>query len=122
MMSLGRCHGRVLTPTTRRFAVADIELTEDDFALIRARTAKAAFTAAVALALQELAICPADEAPQAFFLKALRQNMKRAGNPLARYPMPPQEREKLRQYYRLFLGAYRDPHLLANLPSTSTKQ
>ena len=101
--------------------MADIELTEGDFAMMRSLTAKAGFTSAVALALQELVGCPADEAPQDFFLKALRQNMKRVGNPLARHPLPQAEREKLRQYYRLFLGFYRDPNLPANLSPTSTK-
>lgn len=101
--------------------MADIELTEDDFALMRSLTASAAFTGAVALTLQELAVCPADEAPQDFFLKVLKRNLNRIDSPLVRSPLPANERLALRQLYRVLIGFYRDPNLPANLPPTSTR-
>ena len=48
--------------------------------------------------------------------------MKNASAPTAPYPLPQEERVALRQYYRLFVGLFRDPSRLENLPSDATKQ
>ena len=98
-----------------------IKLTEEDFAIMRGKSAMAAFTSAVALCFLRAAELPDGKAVQDFLLKELQQNLKSASAPNAPFPMPEKERKSLRQYYRLFLGFYRDPNLPQNLPNDSTK-
>ena len=99
----------------------EIELTDEDLRIMYGRSAKAAFTAAVASCFLKLAERPDGATLQGFLLKALQESLKRAEAPNAPYPMPQAERIELRQYYRLFLGFYRDPNRLENLPSDVTK-
>ena len=99
-----------------------IELTDEDLAIMYGLSAKAAFIQAVAGCFLALAQHPNGEALQDFLLTTLKANLKKVSNPNAPYPMPLDERIALRQYYRLFVGFYRDPNRLENLPSDVTKQ
>ena len=102
--------------------MSEIELTDEDMSLIYGRSAKAAFISAVASCFLRLAEHPDGEALQDLLLTDLKASLKKASNPSAPYPMPLDERIALRQYYRLFVGFYRDPNRLENLPSDATKQ
>lgn len=101
--------------------MAEIKLTEEDLKIIYGRSAIAAFLSSVAGALQALAERPDGEALQDFLLKALQDDLKKVSSPHAPHPMRREERERLRQLYRVFLGFYRHPTLPVNLPSDSTK-
>ena len=97
----------------------DIELTEEDLAIIYGRSAMAAFLSSVAGALHALEECPDGAAAQDLLLKALSENLQKTAAPRAPFPMTEPEREGLKQLYRVFLGFYRDPKVLANLPRDS---
>ena len=102
--------------------MSEIELTDEDMAILRGLSAKAVFIAAVSECFLALAARPDGEALRDLLLTTLKASLKKASHPKARYPMPLDERIALRQYYRLFLGFYRDPNRLENLPSDATKQ
>ena len=101
--------------------MSEIELTDEDLQIMYGRSAKAAFTASVASCFLELVERPDGEELQRLLLKALQESLKRMEAPNASYPMSHAERVDLRQYYRLFLGFYRDPNRLENLPSDVTE-
>ena len=98
-----------------------IELTDDDFAIINGRSATAVFMNSLAGALHSLEERPDGAAVQDFLLTALLNNLRGMASTRAPRPMTPQEREKLKQLYRVFVGFYRDPTALANLPEDSTQ-
>ena len=98
----------------------EINLTDEDLAIVYGRSALAAFMGSLAQAMQQLTECPNDVAPQDFLLKALQENLRRVSSPNARYPMDEKERALLAQHYRVFLAFYRDPNALVNLPADST--
>ena len=97
----------------------DIELTEEDLAIIYGRSAMAACLSSVAGALHALEECPDGAAAQDLLVKALSENLQKTAAPRAPFPMTEPEREGLKQLYRVFLGFYRDPKVLANLPRDS---
>ena len=93
----------------------EIELTDEDLSIIRSRSAKAAFIAAITSCFLRLAEDRNGEALQDLLLTTLQESLKKVSAPNAPYPMPENERKALRQYYRLFVGFYRDPNRLENL-------
>ena len=99
-----------------------IELTEEDLNIMYGRSAKAAFIASVATCFLRLSEHRDGEALQDLLLTTLKESLRNASAPTVPYPMPQEERVALRQYYRLFVGFYRDPNRLENLPSDVTKQ
>lgn len=102
--------------------MSGLKLTDDDLQIMYGRSAKAAFIAAVARCFLKAGERPDGAVLQSWLLKALQENLKRVSSPSAPFPLPEAEQEELRQYYRLFLGFYRDPNLPENLPSDATKQ
>ena len=101
--------------------MSEIKPTDEDLKIMYGRSAKAAFTAAVAECFLKLAECPNGELLQEFALTVLKDSLKRLESPEAPHPMAPDDRIELRQYYRLFVAFYRDPNRLENLPSDVTK-
>ena len=99
----------------------DIELTDEDLAIIYGRSAIAAFLSSVSGALHSLEARPDGADVQDLLLKALSKNLRQMATPRAPFPMTERERERLKQLYRVFLGFYRDPSALANLPRDSTQ-
>ena len=99
--------------------MSEIDLTDEDMSMIYGQSAISVFLATVAVSLQGLAEHPGGATLQDFLLKGLQENLKRALSPNAPYPMEQKERELLAQYYRVFLGFYRDPNSLVNLPTDS---
>ena len=98
-----------------------IELTDEDMAIINGRSAIAAFLSSVAGALHALEERPDGADVQDLLLKALSKNLQKTAALRAPFPMTEPEREGLKQLYRVFLGFYRDPKVLANLPRDSTQ-
>lgn len=94
-------------------------LTGEDLAIMRGSSAQGAFIASVAECFLRAGELPGGEALQDFLLTALKTSLKKASSPNAPHPMSHPERMALRQYYRIFLGFYRDPNRLENLPSDS---
>ena len=82
----------------------------------------AVFTASVAECFLRMGEHRDGETLQDLLLTTLQESLKKVSSPNAPYPMPQSEREALRQYYRLFIGFYRDPNRLENLPSDVTRQ
>ena len=98
-----------------------IALTDDDMRIVYGISAKAAFTSAVAGCFLVLAGRDGGAELQEFLLKELQESLKKVSSPHAAFPMSQDEREELKQYYRLFLAYYRDPNRLENLPSDATR-
>ena len=101
--------------------MSDIELTDEDMKIMNGTSAKAVFIAAIASSFLQLAILSDGAKLQRLLLKALQENLKRASSPNAPYPMPQAERAALQQYYRIFIGFYRDPNRPENLSPDATK-
>lgn len=95
--------------------MSEISLTEEDLSIMCGLSAKAAFIAAVAECFLELGKVRDGEALQNLLLTTLQKNLKRAEGD-GRVPMSKDERIALRQYYRLFVGFYRQPSRLENFP------
>ena len=89
--------------------MSEIELTEEDLAIINGTSALAAFTAAMAAALREMEGDPVGEAASENFRKALMANLQASSSPDADYPMAEKERARLHQMFRVFVGFYRHP-------------
>ena len=96
-------------------------LSDEDIRIINGTSAMAVFLHAVASGLLSLAEYPNGAALQDSLLKEVQESLKMSSRRNAHYPMSAAEREKLKQYYRVFLAFYRHPHQLANFPSGSTK-
>ena len=101
--------------------MSDIELTDEDLKIMYGTSAKAAFTAAIASCFLQLAKHRDGAELQRLLLTALQENLKRASSPNAPHPMSQAERAALQQYYRIFIGFYRDPNRPENLPPGATK-
>ena len=101
--------------------MSDIELTDEDLKIMYGTSAKAAFTAAIASCFLQLAKHRDGADLQRLLLAALQENLKRASSPNAPHPMSQAERAALQQYYRIFIGFYRDPNRPENLPPGATK-
>ena len=98
-----------------------IALTDEDMNILYGLSAKAAFTSAVAGCFLALAGREGGAGLQEFLLKQLQESLKRVSSPSAPFPMSQDDRDELRQYYRLFLAYYRDPNRLENLPSDARR-
>ena len=89
--------------------MGEIELTEEDLAIINGTSALAAFMGALAAAVLEMEDGPAGEAASRIFRKALRANLRANSSPEAPHPMTEAERQRLHQMFRVFVGFYRHP-------------
>ena len=89
--------------------MSEIELTEEDLAIINGTSALAAFIAAVSAALREMEGDPAGEAASASFRKSLMNNLQASSSPDSPHPMAEEECARLHQMFRVFVGFYRHP-------------
>ena len=100
----------------------EISLSQEDLEIVYSNTAISALLSAMAVTFQGLVELPDGEVLKEILLKDMQKNMESAESPKARNPLPGDEKELLRQYYRVFLALFRLPTLPVNLPHDATKQ